>query len=1090
MIGRSKSLASKLRIFSVILPLSFAFWGQAGPTQRAVVSNLAAPRSAHSRLELGQTVRQQIAAGQSNSYFVSSKVGQFARIVVFQPPGATVLRLFSPIGDEKLFELSFLSPTRRREPLCWVAKESGEYRLEITAIGQTQSIYEYEAELTDLRDVVSNDEKRIAAQQLFEQARSLKQKKDYPGAASTLEKALTLSREANDRDRESAALSGMGDAYSNLNQYEKAAGYHEQSLAVAREAKDRLSEENSLADLANAYMRLSQFEKALDYYEHSLAVAREIQDRPAEALLLKNIGNVNHRLSHFDKAISCYEQSLAIAREIKDRQLEGATLGNLGAGYYARGQLEKAVGYYEQSLAIAREIKDRRTEGSALGNLGVAYFVLRQYEKAIANYEQVLAIFRETNDQGREETTLVNLGIAYVNLNQYQKAIDYYQKSLTIAREMKNRHGEGEDLVSLGAAYYYMKQYDKAIQFSEQALTIVREVQDRQAEGVVLDDLGGEYAGLKKYDKAIGYYQNALVVEREVKDRVSEIDTLAGLMETWKANDHPRLAVFYGKQAVNTVQGLRSDIHGLSTESQESFLKGHEEPYHTLADLLIAQGRLVEAEEVLNLLKQEEYFDFVRRDSTESSSLTQHADLTLDEAAWEKRYREIGDKLVALGTERGELLDKKDLTPEETKRLVQLDQDLVVGNAAFEKFLTELAEHFSTMGEATARVAQLRETQGIMEDLRELPKGTVAIYTLVGEDKYRAILVTPDVQRAYEYPIKAVDLNRKVLAFRQATEDPKLDPRPQGQEMYKILVANIADDLKQAKAETVMWSLDGALRYLPVAALYDGKQYLVEQYALSVFTPASNARLKDRPDRDWTAAGFGVTKAHEGASALPDVATELSNIIAEKRGQAILQGEVRLDDQFTEDTMRQTLLKHYPVVHIASHFRFEPGNETNSFLLLGDGSHLSVAELKNLPNLFNGVQLLTLSACNTGVGDTGGDGKEVEGLGVLAQRKGAKAVVASLWSVADESTSLLMQELYRTRESATTTKVEALREAQLTLLRGTVKSSQNEAAKRELLHEEVPKVGQPEAPSFVVDPKAPYAHPYYWAPFFLMGNWL
>jgi len=420
-----------------------------------------------------------------------------------------------------------------------------------------------------------------------------------------------------------------------------------------------------------------------------------------------------------------------------------------------------------------------------------------------------------------------------------------------------------------------------------------------------------------------------------------------------------------------------------------------------------------------------------------------------------------------------------------------LDKDLQAGNAAFEKFLNELAEQFGRAPSANARIEQLRETQGLMEDLRELPPVTVAVYTLEGEDKYRAILVTPDIQKAYEYPIKAADLNRKVLEFRQVLQNPKLDPRPLGQELYNILVANIAEDLRQAKAKTVMWSLDGSLRYLPVAALYDGKSYLIEQYALSVFTPASNARLKDRPDQEWKAAGFGVTKSYEGAPALPEVAAELSGIIEQKTGQGgILIGEIKLDDQFTEDAMRQTLLKHYAVVHIASHFRFQPGNETDSFLLLGDGNHLRLAELKSLPNLFGGVQLLTLSACNTGVGDANADGKEVEGLGVLAQRKGAKAVVASLWPVVDASTSLLMQEFYRTRESSATTKAEALRQAQLALLRGTLKTKEVTIANRALMHEPAGMEKQRESPSFAFDQENPYAHPYYWAPFFLMGNWL
>src|ERR1700686_1824907 len=116
-------------------------------------------------------------------------------------------------------------------------------------------------------------------------------------------------------------------------------------------------------------------------------------------------------------------------------------------------------------------------------------------------------------------------------------------------------------------------------------------------------------------------------------------------MDTWQSSARPRLAIFYGKQAVNIVQSIRSDIAGLSQDLQKSFLKGNETPYHTLAELLIAQGRLGEAEQVLALLKEEEYFQYIRRDAGEASSLNRRADLTPDEAEYETRYREIGDRL-------------------------------------------------------------------------------------------------------------------------------------------------------------------------------------------------------------------------------------------------------------------------------------------------------------------------------------------------------------------------------------------------------------------------------------------------------------
>jgi CHAT domain-containing protein len=133
--------------------------------------------------------------------------------------------------------------------------------------------------------------------------------------------------------------------------------------------------------------------------------------------------------------------------------------------------------------------------------------------------------------------------------------------------------------------------------------------------------------------------------------------------------------------------------------------------------------------------------------------------------------------------------------------------------------------------------------------------------------------------------------------------------------------------------------------------------------------------------------------------------------------------------------------------------------------------------MKTSANLFGGVQLLTLSACNTGVGD----GAEVEGFGTLAQRQGAKAVVASLWPVADASTALLMREFYRIRETnPAMTKLDALRQAQLEMLRG--KSAASRSSQRALVHETV---GSPSAPQ-----PQDFRHPYFWAPFFLMGNWL
>lgn len=1042
-----------------------------------VLSVLAAVLSAQTTcLKSGKSIHDELTDGQTRVYSVRLKTNEYLRATVCQPSAAVTISLSAPDGKSAL-EVN----ARDGKPaqIVWMADTAGEYRISVRGAGR------YQIKIEELHKTRPLDRERVEAERSFTQGVIEARKYAYERAIPFYTRALALYRQVQDRVREEDVLAALGAASYSTSEPEKAIGYYQQELAIARQIKDRSSEGAALKSLGNAYDYLSQLEKAIGYQEQALAVFREVKDRNGEGRALGNLGRAYGSLGQYEKASGYYEQALAISREVKDRQMESLALYSLGAAYTSLSQNEKAIDYQKQALAIARENKDRSGQGMALIALGWVHGVLGQSEKAMSYFKEALAIERDLNDRTGEIATLIDIG-TYGGLDD-DTSIIYYGQALAVAREVKYRLGEGEALENLGWSYANLKKYEKAIGYCEQALAIEREIKDRQGEGETLSVLGDAYNALSQYEQASGYYAQALVISREVRDRVNEARELSGLMDIWQASGRRRLAIFYGKQAVNTVQSMRSDIRGLGQDLQKSFLKGNEKPYHTLAELLIALGRLAEAEQVLALLKEEEYFEYIRRDAGEASSLNRRADLTADEAEYEKRYREIGDRLMTIGVERGQLLSKKTLTPEQSRRLVQLEQDLAVGNQAFEHFLGDLTQHFSGNPEVNAKVVwQLREEEGFMEDLRELPAGTVAIYTLVGEDKFCMILQTPDAEKAYEYPIKAADLNQKVLDFRQAVKDPRVDPRRLAQELYKIVVGPMAEDLHQARAQTLMWSLDGVLRYLPLAALYDGRQYLIEQYRVSVMTLASNTRLLGRPDVEWKAAGFGVTKAYEDQPALSAVPAELAGIIATKPGDGgVLSGEIKLDGEFTREAMRQTLLKRYPVVHIASHFRFQSGNETQSFLLLGDGAHLTLGELKTSANLFGGVQLLTLSACNTGIGD----GTEVEGFGALAQRQGAKAVIASLWPVADESTSRLMQRFYRIRESSPgKTKLEALRDAQLELLHGAGTPTSPAITSRGVHVEN--SAEKSEAGPFPYSPETRFSHPYYWAPFFLMGNWL
>lgn len=177
------------------------------------------------------------------------------------------------------------------------------------------------------------------------------------------------------------------------------------------------------------------------------------------------------------------------------------------------------------------------------------------------------------------------------------------------------------------------------------------------------------------------------------------------------------------------------------------------------------------------------------RDGKEAGALQGRADLTPREAAWAQRYREIADRVTAIGAQRGALLAKRSRTPADEQQLAQLEADLAVAQKAFQRFLADLTREFGSSQQVKDKILPLQETQGLMEELRELGPGTVALYTLVGEEKYRILLITPEVRVAREYPISAADLSRKVLDFRQMLQAVAFnkktppDPRPLAHEL-------------------------------------------------------------------------------------------------------------------------------------------------------------------------------------------------------------------------------------------------------------------------------------------------------------------
>jgi CHAT domain-containing protein len=223
-----------------------------------------------------------------------------------------------------------------------------------------------------------------------------------------------------------------------------------------------------------------------------------------------------------------------------------------------------------------------------------------------------------------------------------------------------------------------------------------------------------------------------------------------------------------------------------------------------------------------------------------------------------------------------------------------------------------------------------------------------------------------------------------------------------------------------------------------------------------------------------------------GLPALPGVRAEIEAVVGSGGSPGVLSGEGTLDAAFDRAALARGLGAGAPVVHVASHFVLDPASLEGSFLVLGDGGALSLREIRESPDLdFGGLDLLTLSACETGAGSGARrDGREVESLGEIVQRAGASAVLASLLRVDDASAPALMREFYRLRYVEGLGKAESLRGAQLSVMRGEGAGPAGERG--------TPVSGAGPA----LTRSAPsawegggFSHPYFWAPFVVMGDW-
>jgi CHAT domain-containing protein len=339
---------------------------------------------------------------------------------------------------------------------------------------------------------------------------------------------------------------------------------------------------------------------------------------------------------------------------------------------------------------------------------------------------------------------------------------------------------------------------------------------------------------------------------------------------------------------------------------------------------------------------------------------------------------------------------------------------------------------------------------------------TAVVYPIILPDRI-AIIVSAAGQetKLYTQPVPQATVEATVKALQSGLRNRiSLGFKQPSQQLYTWLIQPIAATLKQQKIETLVFVLDGALRSVPMAALSDGQQFLVEQYSLATTPGLKLTSPQPLQVQALSGIAFGLTEARsinlpnggsQSFSELPFVKPELEDLQKE-----IKPSTVELNERFTRAQFQQLLQKSQaPIVHLATHGQFSSSRD-QTFLLASDG----VIDIDQLATALgardnartSAIELLVLSACETAIGDD----RAPLGLAGIALKSGARSTVASLWKVNDAATSVLMQRFYQAVATRKVTKAVALQQAQKAIL---------------------------DDPQF-------RRHPYYWAPFILVGNWL
>lgn len=882
-------------------------------------------------------------------------------------------------------------------------------------------------------------------------------------------RALGLLAEANVR------YIGLGEYQQAIKLYDEAAQIYQNQNRLVDQAKSQVGKIGALS-------HLGRYAEALEIGEWASRILEEHAEWQKLAVLTMNMANVHGRASNDIKSLEMFDRAETFYRQLGAegepswlwvQQNRSVALRNLG-------RFEDSIQASQTAWEGLERLGQKVSAARARQNLAFTHFILGRYNEALEHLDRVREVFLA--DGRRRDAMLVELFISdcLLQLRRFNDVLEKCRQVHSLFAELGTRRVVAQAIVNKAVAYAKLGRYPEALAslaeahqiFAEEGNAVWIASTDLETAAVLLHqgcyreslaaaqksatvfkihslpvEEAQAYLVAARAALTLGQHEKAHRLATEALDigETRNVPTLTyqghqvlGALAVARGDRHEALAAF--ERAIEAVERLRGR---LMVEFRVGFLEDKTQIYEDIVSLCLDLNRPHQGLEYAERAKSRALLDL----------LAYRLDLSIQ--ARNSGEKPIVEELMRLRAERDRLYRRWESDADSGQRgwtssggdRGQAQQEVL----SLEKRITELWHRLLIHNADYAREAALWtiRTEPIQPYLA--PDRILVEFFTVRGDLVAFLVTTEAVQaqrltgdlRRIQTLMQLLWLNLKTVPKSSPKRMSALTTSTQGllRQLYDLLIAPLADTLEAYQQLIIV--PHGPLHYLPFHALHDGCSYLLERHEISYLPSASFLRYCQET-QSVNSGLFAI--GHSYGRRLPYAVQEARSVAA------LLGGQALLEDQATLAALQQAV-PECRTLHLAAHGDFRLDNPLFSGLALSDGWLTTL----DIFNLHLKASLVTLSACQTGRNVVGG-GDELLGLMRAFLCAGAASLVLSLWAVEDRSTAELMETFYY-KLAEGWTKGAALRHAQLQFIR--VQDDQRGTA---------------------------YGHPYFWAPFFIVGN--